>query len=260
MPKDDRAFMLKQMVEADASVAPVPQNTFKGLDEYMDFHSAALEEAAYSLPNGDIIELSTNAQERFAQVKVLDELMEKMKIDAFSQPVPQKEPIPNFYYQPPWGDAILISGTREERDRKVDHLNKWYKEYPTLEEYNEYCLSGNLTAVPVEKAATGITFGTGARRDALAPRYDLIPPCALKRLAQIYTEGAEHYGAHNWQKGMDWSDTINHALAHLFNYLNGDYNEDHLAKVAWGMFALMYFEDADVGNNDLYKWHWEKKE
>lgn len=96
-----------------------------------------------------------------------------------------------------------------------------------------------------------VTFSTGAIRAERSLRYDLIPPCALRRLAKIYTDGAIRYGVDNWRKGMDYSDTINHAVEHLIRYIEGDTTEDHLAKIAWGMFALMYYDETGKGNNDL---------
>ena len=151
--------------------------------------------------------------------------------------------------------AFMLKQTQEADASAAPVPHKEYIEIQPLEVFSEYDGSiGNQSLRPIEVSSSGVTFGTGARRDALAPRYDLIPPCALKRLAQIYTEGAEHYGAHNWQKGMDYSDTINHALEHLLKYMRGDKEEDHLAKVAWAMFALMYYDFTGKGNNDLYKW------
>lgn len=86
------------------------------------------------------------------------------------------------------------------------------------------------------------TFESGAVRDEVKPRYDLIPLEGLRRLALIYDEGAKKYGDYNWHKGMPISDTINHAVEHLYRYLAGDITEDHLPKVAWAMFAVMYYE------------------
>lgn len=205
------------------------------------------------------------------------------------------------FYQPPWGDSIPLPDNETDRQKAVDYYRRWYRIFPTIEQYNDYCLGGGTCPAPPDMDSSfystmqddkplenftyclpdgssvpvygstrkeqiadierlnqyykehpiGVTFSTGAKRSARADRFDLIPPCALKRLAKIYTEEAIEYGPHNWQKGMDWSDTINHGVAHLLNWLSGDRGEDHLAKAAWAIFTLMYFEETGKGNNDL---------
>lgn len=88
-------------------------------------------------------------------------------------------------------------------------------------------------------------YYTGAKRDDEVDefRFDLIPAEPLKRLARIYATGAKQYGERNWEKGMPNNETINHLFGHLIAYQNGDRSEDHLAKVAWNAFALMFFEN-----------------
>jgi hypothetical protein len=90
-----------------------------------------------------------------------------------------------------------------------------------------------------------ITFGTGAVRgtDADTTRYDLITPIGLRRLAETYAEGARKYSPRNWEKGIPASNLLNHALKHQQQWLAGDRSEDHLAHAAWGLFALMHFEE-----------------
>src|SRR2546426_2558799 len=50
-------------------------------------------------------------------------------------------------------------------------------------------------------------FESGARRDTQddKPRYGLVPPGPLRRLAMHYTNGAKKYGENNWTKGMPCS-------------------------------------------------------
>ena len=88
-------------------------------------------------------------------------------------------------------------------------------------------------------------FDSGAVRAKLDDvRFDLISPQALRRLAATYNEGAVKYGAHNWEKGMEASNLVNHALQHIFSWLQGDDNdEDHLAHALWNLAALMQFEE-----------------
>lgn len=90
-----------------------------------------------------------------------------------------------------------------------------------------------------------VKFASGATRssDRSGVRYDLITPIGLRRLAETYAEGAKKHGDNNWLKGFPASDTLNHVLAHLNMWKTGDASEDHLAHAAWGLFAIMHFEE-----------------
>ncbi len=83
----------------------------------------------------------------------------------------------------------------------------------------------------------------GGVAGSLSARYDLISPTGLRRLAETYGEGAQKYGDRNWERGMDAGGLLNHALAHIVSYLSGDRSEDHMAHAAWGLFAVMHFEE-----------------
>lgn len=103
-------------------------------------------------------------------------------------------------------------------------------------------------------ASTETTFESGAKRDStMQPCWADIPFDTLRRLALIYTEGHKRYGAKNWCKGIPYSDTVNHMLEHLYKYMSGDRTEDHLAKVAWGCFTMMWLDEhkPDSRLNDL---------
>ncbi len=88
-------------------------------------------------------------------------------------------------------------------------------------------------------------FSTGSVRDLQVGkgRFDLIPMSPLWRLAKLYEKGAVKYGPSNWRKGQPFSAVINSTIRHLFKYLAGWRDEDHLAAVVFGAFALMQFED-----------------
>ena len=97
------------------------------------------------------------------------------------------------------------------------------------------------------------TFDSGAVRQRLDDvRYDLVSPFALRRLAMTCANGARKYGDHNWRKGMPFSALLNHILEHLTLYLAGENGEDHLAHAAWGLFALMEFEETMPEMDDLW--------
>lgn len=44
--------------------------------------------------------------------------------------------------------------------------------------------------------------------------------------------GASRYGEGNWLKGMPLAFLLNHALAHIYTFLDGDRSEDHLGHAA----------------------------
>lgn len=98
-------------------------------------------------------------------------------------------------------------------------------------------------------------FESGAQRDEQTgkPRYDLIPPLPLRRLAELYARGAEKYDDHNWAKGMPTSRILASLLRHIEGYRSGDQAEDHLAAVAWNAFAIMQFEGSEY--DDFYDWN-----
>ena len=95
-------------------------------------------------------------------------------------------------------------------------------------------------------------FKSGATRseDAEEERFDLISPFALQRLARVYAEGAKTHGSANWERGVPLDATLNHMERHLQTWKaevkSGEKigEDDHMAKVAWGAFAIMHYETA----------------
>jgi len=87
-------------------------------------------------------------------------------------------------------------------------------------------------------------FTTGALRDDSEDkgRFDLIPYEALQRLARIYQKGAEKYGENNWKKGMPIEFFLDSGSRHIYKYLAGWDDEDHLAMAAWNIFGALYME------------------
>jgi hypothetical protein len=74
-------------------------------------------------------------------------------------------------------------------------------------------------------------------------RYDLVSPIGLRRLAARYALGAERYGDHNYLRGIESSNIINHMMAHLENFRAGRRDDDNLAAIAWAAFTLMHYEE-----------------
>jgi len=87
--------------------------------------------------------------------------------------------------------------------------------------------------------------GTGALRDMAEGkgRCDLLPACALLRLAKHYEAGAKKYSDRNWEKGLPISNFMDSGLRHLLKYMDGMDDEDHLAAAAWNILGAMWTEE-----------------
>jgi hypothetical protein len=87
-------------------------------------------------------------------------------------------------------------------------------------------------------------FSTGSVRDTQEGkgRYDLITPIGLRRLAVHYENGAKKYGDRNWEKGQPLSRYLESAIRHIYTFLEGKRDEDHLAAAAWNVLACIHTE------------------
>lgn len=87
-------------------------------------------------------------------------------------------------------------------------------------------------------------FETGSRRDSRIGkgRFDLLPPYAITRLAIHFENGSNKYGDGNYLKGQPTSRYMESALRHLFKYIAGSRDEDHLAAAAWNILAIISTE------------------
>jgi hypothetical protein len=83
------------------------------------------------------------------------------------------------------------------------------------------------------------TFKTGCKRSAQGVRYDLLTPIGLRAVAEAAHEGSIKYGDHNIEKGLPVSVLLNHALAHIYCFLEGETTEIELSHAAWNLlFAI----------------------
>jgi len=97
-------------------------------------------------------------------------------------------------------------------------------------------------SAPSAQPGTTAKFGTGAVRSNEVEdlRYDLITPIGLREVARAYAEGSGKYGDFNWEKGMPVHDLLNHAIAHIYRFLEGDRSEPHLGHAAWNVLAAIH--------------------
>jgi hypothetical protein len=97
----------------------------------------------------------------------------------------------------------------------------------------------------VKDSGKRMDYQSGMRRDTTEgkPMYSLIDRTFLYRLAMHLTRGAEKYGRDNWrladsQEELDrFKDS---AFRHFMQWLNGDEDEDHMAAIAFNLFAAEY--------------------
>jgi hypothetical protein len=96
-------------------------------------------------------------------------------------------------------------------------------------------------------------FATGARRDQRVGkgRYDLIAPEFLRRLALIMEAGAAKYGDRNWEKGIPISRSFDSLQRHLWQFMAGQDDEDHLGHAAANlMFIITTLDRISQGRLD----------
>lgn len=86
---------------------------------------------------------------------------------------------------------------------------------------------------------------TGAFREPQKDkgRYDLITPHGLRRLAVHYENGAKKYSDRNWEKGIPASRMFSSAVRHLFQWVAGSRNEDHLSAAVWNIMCIIHYEE-----------------
>jgi hypothetical protein len=83
-------------------------------------------------------------------------------------------------------------------------------------------------------------FETGAHRDLSLGkgRFDLIPPKTLRALAIHYEKGANKYEERNWEKGIPVSRYIDSCFRHLYQFVDGCNDENHLIAALWNIYCL----------------------
>ena len=98
-----------------------------------------------------------------------------------------------------------------------------------------------MTKFTTKDSGTRREVSTGSRRDKREGkgRFDLIPPLALQRLADLYERGAAKYGDRNWEKGQPLSWYIDSGMRHLNAVRLGMTDEDHVVSVVWNMIAYL---------------------
>ena len=95
----------------------------------------------------------------------------------------------------------------------------------------------------------------GVKFDCGKLRMDLLPPDALEALGRILTDGAEKYGARNWEKGMAWSRPYAALQRHLLAWWGGqdvdpESGHPHLWHVLANAVFLTSYQIREIGEDD----------
>lgn len=105
----------------------------------------------------------------------------------------------------------------------------------------------------IKDSGTRREFESGAVRDVQEGkgRLDLLPACAILRVARHFEAGAKKYDDRNWEKGIPVHSFIDSALRHLMKYLDGQDDEDHLCAAAWNCLCAMWTEEKHPELQDI---------
>lgn len=103
----------------------------------------------------------------------------------------------------------------------------------------------------------GLVDGTGYKKsmdDETKPRMSLVPAALLRGVARVLMHGAKKYAAHNWRKGMAWSEPTSAALRHITAFNEGEDLDpesglSHLWHAACNLAFLVEYE----ANPHLYR-------
>lgn len=101
------------------------------------------------------------------------------------------------------------------------------------------------TEMTIKDSGTRRQFDSGAVRDMQEGkgRCDLLPACAILRVARHFEAGAKKYDDRNWEKGIPVGSFIDSAIRHLMKYLDGQVDEDHLCAAGWNILCAMWTEE-----------------
>ena len=93
-----------------------------------------------------------------------------------------------------------------------------------------------------------VTQANGAKQSALPYRFDLLDSSAIFALAGVRYYGTDirGYSPDNW-KGISAESHLNHALSHIFAYLGGDKQDDHLAHAFCRLMFAVSMAKVDGG-------------
>lgn len=118
---------------------------------------------------------------------------------------------------------------------------------------NEQITATVVRDIVSEGAETKETLAGGATRTKPKLRFELVPECALRRLALRFTQGAAKHGENNWRKGdfMFVVSCFGHASAHISAMREqGNQHDDNLGAALWNLAAIAWYEKFKAAEYD----------
>ena len=86
-------------------------------------------------------------------------------------------------------------------------------------------------------------YPTGAVRDTGGKgRCDLLPHSALLRVARHMENSLADHEERNWERGLPMHCFLDSAMRHVFKYMDGMVDEDHLAAAATNLLMALWTE------------------
>ena len=87
-------------------------------------------------------------------------------------------------------------------------------------------------------------YETGAvRQTGGKGRCDLLPHSALLRVAHHIEDSLAEHEERNWERGLPMHCFLDSAMRHIFKYMDGRTDEDHLAAAATNLLMALWTED-----------------
>jgi len=111
--------------------------------------------------------------------------------------------------------------------------------------------------VAVEQAEVRVVDPvTGGEKGSKLARFSLIPRDFLWALAEHYGKGARKYADRNWERGYNWSLSLDAHDRHVAEWLLGEDSDQetgssHLIAAAWHLVALWWFWRHEKGKDDI---------
>ena len=89
----------------------------------------------------------------------------------------------------------------------------------------------------IKDSGNRTVFATGSVRDIQEGkgRMDLLPHLAIIEVSKHCEAGAKKYGEHNVDKGIPLHSLCDSAARHLFKFMHGETDENHLVAAAWNL-------------------------
>ena len=106
------------------------------------------------------------------------------------------------------------------------------------------CMEYKKKKAEIKDSGERTLFVSGAVRDMHEGKGDMVslPNSAILRLSKHYESGAKKYGRWNYTKGIPVSSFLDSALRHIFKYLDGWDDEDHMSAAAFNILGAMEME------------------